>query len=323
MIDFFTSAGHAIMVPLYYVTSGIMLAFHELFHGVLGVPPGISWGLSIIFLTVVIRACLIPLYVKQIKASRAMQLIQPQVKELQKKYGHDRERLTQETMKLYKESGTNPFASCLPLILQMPIFFALFRTLENAARNDTPVGFFTQAHVTSMTHSSIGPIHISDSFTSTDDITVKIITGCLIALMVITTFFMQRQLMTKNMPASAMSGQYAQAQKMMLYVLPLVFIIGGVAFPLGVLFYWVTSNTWSMGQNLYVIHNNPTPGTPAYEAKKKRDEAKAARKHGGALPEGAGATAETSEPTPPKPPQRTQPKRQSRSQRNKKKKRKR
>ena len=93
--------------------------------------------LSIIGLTLVIRAALIPLFVKQIKSSRNMQLIQPKVKELQKKYGHDRERLAQETMALYKETGTNPFASCLPILLQMPIFLALFRLLDQAAKNGT------------------------------------------------------------------------------------------------------------------------------------------------------------------------------------------
>ena len=99
--------------------------------------------LSIIGLTLVIRAALIPLFVKQIKSSRNMQLIQPKVKELQKKYGHDRERLAQETMKLYKDSGTNPFASCLPILLQMPIFFTLFSLLNNAAK-EVPKGILTQ-----------------------------------------------------------------------------------------------------------------------------------------------------------------------------------
>ncbi|HEV7626079.1 MAG TPA: membrane protein insertase YidC, partial [Streptomyces sp.] len=107
--------GHYILTPLYYAISGVMIAWHELFR-VVGLDPdgGASWALSIIGLTLVIRAALIPLFVKQIKASRNMQLIQPKVKELQKKFGHDRERLAQETMKLYKDSGTNPFASCLP-----------------------------------------------------------------------------------------------------------------------------------------------------------------------------------------------------------------
>ena len=102
--------------------------------------------LSIIGLTLVVRAALIPLFVKQIKSSRNMQLIQPKVKELQKKYGHDREKLAQETMKLYKETGTNPFASCLPILLQMPIFLALFRLLDHAAKNGTGNGVPDRQH---------------------------------------------------------------------------------------------------------------------------------------------------------------------------------
>ena len=134
MIDFFQQIGGFIMAPLYFAISFVLDLFHQLWTAV-GLDPagGGSWALSIIGLTLVIRAALIPLFVKQIKSSRNMQLIQPKVKELQKKYGHDREKLAQETMKLYKDSGTNPFASCLPILLQMPIFLALFRLLDQAS----------------------------------------------------------------------------------------------------------------------------------------------------------------------------------------------
>src|SRR3954471_10659427 len=132
------------MAPLYWVTSIMLSGFHPVFGAVFGPASGWSWVLSIIGLTLVICAALIPLFVKQIKSSRNMQLLQPKVKELQKKYGHDRERLAAETMKLYKETGTNPFASCLPLILQMPIFLALFRLIDQAAKNGTAHGFMTE-----------------------------------------------------------------------------------------------------------------------------------------------------------------------------------
>src|SRR5687768_6762088 len=115
------------MSPLYYVISAVLVGFHKLFGNVFGEASGVAWVLSIIGLTLVIRIALIPLFVKQIKSSRNMQLIQPKVRELQKKYGHDRERLGQETMKLYRESGTNPFSACLPLIVQMPIFLEIGR----------------------------------------------------------------------------------------------------------------------------------------------------------------------------------------------------
>jgi YidC/Oxa1 family membrane protein insertase len=129
--------------------------------------------------------------------------------------------------------------------------------------------------------------------------------------MTITTFTTQRQLMRKNMPESAMSGPYAQQQKILLYVLPIAFAAGGIAFPIGVLLYWVTSNIWTMGQQFYVIRNNPTPGTPAFEAKKARD----ARRH--PQEASAGTATLTAEPiVEPDPPiKRIQPKRETRSQR--------
>ncbi len=313
MIDFLVSIGHTIMTPLYYLTSGILVAWHGLFRDVLGLSEGWSWTLSIVFLTVVIRVALIPLFVKQIKNSRNLQLLQPKVKELQKKYGHDRERLTQETMKLYKDTGTNPLASCLPLLLQMPIFLSLFRTL-NKASDGEGVGFMTNALARTLADGQIFGVTISDSFTSGTGTATKLLTMTLVVLMTVTTFTTQRQLMRKNMPESALTGQYAQQQKILLYVLPVVFAVGGIAFPIGVLLYWSTSNMWTMGQQFYVIRNNPTPGTPAFEAKKSRD---AHKHHDGATAQLASTALATEEP--PKPaPQRTQPKKQSRSKRKKK-----
>ncbi|MEP6665846.1 MAG: membrane protein insertase YidC, partial [Nocardioidaceae bacterium] len=232
----------------------------------------------------------------------------------QKKYGHDRERLAQETMKLYKDTGTNPLASCLPLLLQMPIFLALFRTLNKAADGDG-VGFMTHTLATSLAGGEVFGVKISDSFTTADGPGTRVLTLTLVLLMTVTTFTTQRQLMRKNMPESALTGQYAQQQKILLYVLPLVFAVGGIAFPIGVLLYWSTSNLWTMGQQFYVIRNNPTPGTPAFEAKKTRD---AHKHHGTTTVPGAVATATATEPAAPKPPARVQPKKKPRSKRKRK-----
>ncbi len=314
MIDFFVDLGHAVMTPLYYVTSGVLVLFYRLFEGILGAPDGLAWTLSIIGLTVVIRTALIPLFVKQIKNSRNLQLLQPKVKELQKKYGHDRERLTQETMKLYKDTGTNPLASCLPLLLQMPIFLALFRTLNEAADGDG-VAFLTDSLARSLRDGTLFGVPISDSFIdSGDGIAAKVLTLALVLLMTVTTFTTQRQLMRKNMPASALTGQYAQQQKILLYVLPVVFAVGGIAFPIGVLLYWSTSNLWTMGQQFYVIRNNPTPGTPAFDAKQARQ----VKRHGATAPGPAAAAVTTAEVAKPTPPPRTQPKKKTRSQRRRK-----
>ncbi|MPZ94200.1 MAG: membrane protein insertase YidC [Propionibacteriales bacterium] len=310
MIDFFTSIGSAIITPLYYVTSYILTSFHTMFTSAFGQSPaaqGWSWGLSIICLTIVIRILLIPLFVKQIKSSRNMQLLQPKVKALQKKYGHDREKLAQETMALYKETGTNPFASCLPILLQMPIFLALFRLIDQASKGH-PKGVMTEAQAEQLRSATLFGAKISERFIDPSTVNTQILALILVLAMTATTFLTQRQLMSKNMPADAMSGPYAQQQKMLLYVLPVVFAVGGVAFPIGVLLYWTTSNLWTMGQQFYVIRNNPAPGTPAMKAKEDRD----ARRHKGkAADSDSGDTVVEETPVPP----RQQPKKKSRSER--------
>lgn len=312
MFDFLGEIGGAIMTPLYYAVSGILLVWHKLFSFVMDPASGWTWVLSIIGLTVTIRTLLIPLFVKQIKSSRNMQLLQPQIKALQQKYKHDRERLTQEQMKLWKETGTNPFASCLPLILQMPIFFALFRVIDQAARNgaEGARGFMTPENAVQLQNAELLGARIADTFLNTDLTQTRILTMSLVIIMCITQFTTQRQLMSKNMPADAMTGQYAQQQKMLLYILPVVFAVGGVAFPLGVLFYWTTSNFWTMGQQFYVIRNNPAPGTPAFKAKQDRD----VRRGKVAVEDPLQAAKDAATP-PPAP--RVQPKNQPRSQRKK------
>ena len=309
-----------IATPLYYAISGILLFWHRLVTLVLSPENGWSWVLAIVGLTVTIRALLIPLFVKQIKSSRNMQLIQPKVKELQKKYGHDRERLAQETMKLYKDTGTNPFASCLPLLIQMPIFLVLFRLVNGAARG-TAHGFLSSDDVAHFASAKIFGARLADTFNGTHDISVKVLAAVLVVAMCATTFFTQRQLMAKNMPAEAMQGQYAQQQKILLYVLPFVFAISGIAFPIAAMLYWTTSNLWTMGLQFYVIRNSPAPGTPAEKAKQERDREKAARKaarHGGTVATVETSDAEAAQPaeeTDRRPPARQQPKKQTRSQR--------
>lgn len=316
-MSFLGAIGSFIMTPLYYLISVVLVAFHEVFGAVFGPTAGVTWVLSIIGLTVVIRAALIPLFVKQIKSSRNMQLLQPKVKELQKKYGHDRERLTQETMALYRETGTNPFSSCLPLLIQMPIFIALFRLLDSAAKKGQGHGVLSDTVAQQFANANIFGGSISSTFLNAEVSAVKVIAVFLVLAMTATTFLTQRQLMSKNMPADALSGPYAQQQKALLYVLPLVFAVGGIAFPIGVLLYWTTSNLWTMGQQFYVIRNNPAPNTEAFRAKQRRDAEKA-RRHGKEPVEIEGEVAEAAEESSGQrgaTPARQQPKRQSRSQR--------
>ena len=316
MLDFLGTIGGAIMAPLYYVISAVLVGWHKLFGSIFGPETGIAWVLSIIGLTLVIRMALIPLFVKQIKSSRNMQLIQPRVKELQKKYAHDREKLGAETMKLYRENKANPLASCLPLLLQMPIFLALFRMLDQAAKKGKAHGFLNEDLAESFGNSKLfGTIPIKDTFLNNGgNVGVMVMAAILVVAMTATTFLTQRQLMSKNMPADALTGPYAQQQKLLLYVLPVVFAVGGIAFPIGVLLYWTTSNLWTMGQQFYVIRNNPAPGTPAFAAKQKRDAAKGL-KHG-SEPAGTDTVVEQA-PEAPRAAPRQQPKKQTRQQRKK------
>jgi YidC/Oxa1 family membrane protein insertase len=275
--------------------SWVLVQFHQLLSIVLDPASGWTWTLSIVGLVIVIRILLIPLFVKQIKAQRNLQIIQPQIKEIQKKYAGDRERQSQEMMKLYKETGTNPLSSCLPILLQSPVFFALFGVLQGIAQLD-PQGVFRwpqYADLLDQAHdASIFGAPLYATFWNANEVqgdgfapmSTRIVAFVLIILMTVTTFLTQRQLIVKN---TAPDNPMVRQQKILLYVFPLVFAIGGINFPIGVLIYWFTTNLWSMGQQFWVIRNNPQPGTPAFEAKEARTAARQRAKQvkRGELPE--------------------------------------
>jgi YidC/Oxa1 family membrane protein insertase len=257
----------SILKPLYIAVSWVIVTIHDLLTPIFGTNSGVSWSLAIIGLVIIIRIILVPLFVKQIKSQRALTALQPHMKEIQKKYKDDRQKQSEEMMKLYKEHKTNPLASCFPILAQAPIFFALFTVLNGIGKNP-PVrhGVLTQDDVVSAANAKFFGAPISDTFLGTDITTVKIVTILLIALMSLTTFTTQRQLMTKGMPKmDSSNNMMLQQQKIMLYAFPLIFAISGVNFPIGVLIYWSTTNIWTWGQQFYVIKRNPTPGSPAYE----------------------------------------------------------
>jgi YidC/Oxa1 family membrane protein insertase len=275
----------SILNPLYFAVSWVMVTFHSLFGYIFGKDSNesIKWSLSIIGLVIVIRIILIPLFVKQIKSQRALTALQPHMKEIQKKYKDDRQKQSEEMMKLYKEHKTNPLASCFPILAQAPIFFALFTVLNGIAR-DTPHGFLKGELLVSAREAKFFGANLSNTFLSSDSNTqTKLVTVLLIIFMSATTFTTQRQLMVKGMPKmDSSNNMMLQQQKIMLYVFPLIFAVSGVNFPVGVLIYWSTTNLWTFGQQFYVIKRNPTPGSPAYEELMKKRELK--NQEPGALP---------------------------------------
>ena len=264
-----------ILNPLYNIVSGVIVFIHKLLAPIFGANSGVTWSLSIMGLVVLIRIILIPLFVKQIKSQRALTALQPHMKEIQKKYKDDRQKQSEEMMKLYKEHKTNPLASCFPVIAQAPIFFALFTVLNGIAHNK-PHGFLKSEYLVSAAQAKFFGAPISETFLGSDKITVKIVTVLLIAFMSGTTFTTQRQLMVKGMPKmDSSNNMMLQQQKIMLYLFPVIFAISGVNFPVGVLIYWSTTNLWTWGQQFYVIKRNPTPGSPAYEELQKKRAHKA------------------------------------------------
>jgi YidC/Oxa1 family membrane protein insertase len=263
--------------PFYEAIAWLIVHIHSLLSPVLGKNNGWSWALAIVFLTICMRLLLFPLFVKQTRNMRAMQVLQPRMKELQAKYKNDKEKLNQEMMALWKEHGANPFAGCLPLVLQIPVFIALFRVLNSIKPGcgkgsstcittangsfDTHYGI-SASLVHSAAISKIFGVPISAAFNSSKDFlhlvggsttSTKILSIILIVLMGASTFWTQRQLMARNRASGTGSDQMAQQQKVMLYVLPLTFAIFGYRFPLGVLLYWLTTNLWSMGQQHFII----------------------------------------------------------------------
>ncbi len=278
MGDFF----YTLLSPLMIGEAWVMIGWHKLWS-VLGISGGWAWALSIAGLTVVVRIVLIPLFVRQIHASRRLQLIQPQMQKIQAKYKgktdpESRQAMTQETMSLYKNTGTNPFSSCLPILLQSPFFFALFQVLNNlvavAEGNRGPIGPITAEVAREIERSNIFGAPFSSTYLGATDAATKIVTVVLILLMSGTTFLTQRQLMRKNMPDSALNNPFMKQQNIILYAMPVMFAVTGINFPIGVLLYWLTTNLWSMGQQLFVIRRMPAPGSAAERALHARQASK-------------------------------------------------
>lgn len=279
-----------ILFPFKWVVSWVIGMFHSLLT-MIGMPEssGWNWTLSIILLVILIRTLLIPVFVKQIKAQRAMQELQPEIKKLQDKYKGKKDQLSRQAMAmeqqaLFKEHGTSPFSACLPMLVQMPFFFALYQVLIGVARSEAGstenIGALTPDQVHSFAASTVFGAGMSETFmgainaTGGTNFNVLFVSVVMILLMTGSMFYMQKMLMSKNMSQAAMTGPFAQSQKMMLYILPLVFAIGGINFPIGVLIYWTATNFWAVGQQFYIIRRNPTPGSQAERELNERRAAK-------------------------------------------------
>jgi YidC/Oxa1 family membrane protein insertase len=221
-----------ILQPLIDIANGVLQFFHD--------SVGLSWGMSIIALTVVTRAVLIPLTYKQLKGMRAMQALQPQIKELQEKYKNDKQRMQQEMMRFYKENKVNPLASCLPLLAQLPVFITLFYVLRHELPPD--MGCPEAGHCAAY----------GAEFLFIHDLTGKATGGELIALLIL---YVGTQLAS----GAVMAVTADKSQRTMMFLLPLVFVPFILKFPAGLILYWITTNFWTIGQQLAIKRIVPPP----------------------------------------------------------------
>ena len=228
-----------ILQPLINIADSVLNFFHD--------NAGLSWGGAIIALTVATRAFLIPLTYRQIKGMRAMQALQPKIKEIQEKYKNDRQRMQQEMMRFYQENKVNPFASCIPLIAQIPVFITLFYVL----RHELPADIGCKA----------GHCGSQASFLFIPDLTAAATGGVLITLLIL-------YIGTQMAAGAVMAMSADSSQRMLMFALPLVFVPFIINFPAGLVVYWITTNVWTIGQQFAVKRFIPAPEVKTPEEKR-------------------------------------------------------
>ena len=266
---------------IYWAISWILLRWHSMWdavgvsvHAVLGT--NWAWILSITFLVVTVRVILFPVFVKQIKSQRAMQALQPKVKELQEKHKGDRETLQKEMMELYRKEKANPLMGCLPMFLQIPVFLGLFHVLRRLSPTNPHKDYYGWSvdQFSSAANAKLFTAPISGKFGSTaaemaalgaNLNTVKIVAGLLVCIMIATTYLTSRQMILKT--GWAEDPQQKMIQRLMLYGIPASLLISGAIFPIGVIIYWVTNNLFTLGQQQWVLRKFPPPAMPGGAAK--------------------------------------------------------
>ncbi len=253
----------SILNPLADLVAWVIMRIHSVMGALFGPASGAAWGLSIVILVVLIRVCLIPLFVKQVHAQRKMAQHAPQLQELRKKYKNDKQRLNEETMKFYKENGVNPLAGCLPMIPQMIIFFSLFYVLREIAEwkpGQAPKYGLTVPVLESAQKATIFGVHLYDKLlfphTTGMGLTASIVAAITVALSATTTFMTVRQSSKRGLMQTNVDpdNPMAQSQKYMMYIVPF-FSLTGLYWQFGLVLYWVTTNLWTLGQQWFMFRN--------------------------------------------------------------------
>jgi YidC/Oxa1 family membrane protein insertase len=256
----------SILNPINDLVAWVIMHIYNVLGPVFGATSGVTWVLSIAALVVAMRLIMLPLFIKQMHTQRAMTALTPKITELRKKYKGDKERLNQETMKLYQEAGVNPLMGCLPVVLQMPLFFALFSVLRNIAEYDPPKVplkyHLTESFVSNVGKAEIFGVKIKDTFLHATTLHVHVVVAVVVLISMGTTYLTVRQSMKRGMMPTGSDSPMGQSQKLMAYIMPL-FALTGLYWPFGLVMYWVLTNLWTLGQQYVLLRKYPVGAAAA------------------------------------------------------------
>jgi YidC/Oxa1 family membrane protein insertase len=250
----------SILNPINDLVAWVIMHIYSALSPVFGATSGVTWVLSIAGLVVAMRLILLPLFIKQMHTQRAMTALTPRINEIRKKYKGDKEKLNAETMKLYQEAGVNPLMGCLPILLQMPLFFALFSVLRNIAEYGSPNVTLKYNLTTTFVHNvakaQIFGTKIKDTFLHGQSLHVHVVVAVVVVISMATTYLTVRQSMKRGMMPTSSDNPMGQSQKLMAYIMPL-FALTGLYWPFGLVLYWVMTNLWTLGQQYVILRRYP------------------------------------------------------------------
>ena len=270
---------YKILTPVEWLMTQVMALFHKLFVLIGMNEIGFSWVLSIVFLVLVVHACIFPAFIKSIKGMRNMQAIAPKMKKIQQKYkgkndSASKEAMQREMMKLYQENNANPAGSCLPMMIQGPAFMSIWYTLSVipfiARGKHASLGAFDVATAQQFVKTHVFGVGVSDTF-MTVQAGGKVVIVIFVILMCAAMWYMQFNNIRKNLPPESKQGPQYTMQKLMMWGFPLIYVFSAFALPFAMLVYWLVNNIMNMLRSIWQVYAFPTPGSPAAEEKEERD----------------------------------------------------
>jgi len=259
----------SILNPLFEAVAWVIMRIHAALSVPFGASSGAAWGLSIVILVMLMRLIMVPLFVKQVRSQRKMQAHMPQLQELRKRYKNDKQRLNEETMKFYKENGINPLGGCLPLVAQLPVFWALFnvlRAISDWQPGTTPKYGLTVPVVESAREARIFGASLADKFLFPlphQSLESRLVILAFVLVSAATTYMTMRQSQKRGMMQQGPvdpDNPAANMQKYMMYIAPF-FALSGLYWQFGLVIYWVTTNVWTLGQQHFLFRNLPIVGS--------------------------------------------------------------